>query len=65
VKLVALRNDASGPALRGTALARLGELGRARNCCAAARAFAPREAVARARCIVAQAEIALVSRDLT
>src|SRR5215470_13260866 len=32
---------------------------------AAARAFGPKEAVARARCIVAQAEIALVSRDLT
>src|SRR5262249_33027022 len=31
----------------------------------AARAFGPREAVARARCVVAEAEIALVSRDLT
>jgi hypothetical protein len=31
----------------------------------AARAFGPKEAVARARCVVAQAEIALVSRDLT
>src|SRR5262249_58916120 len=30
----------------------------------AARAFGPREAVARARCVVAEAEIALVSRDL-
>jgi hypothetical protein len=66
LKLVALRNDASGLALRGIALAQLGELARARELLsAAARAFGPREAVARARCIVAEAEIALVSRDLT
>src|ERR1700736_4963924 len=31
----------------------------------AARAFGPKEAVARARCVVAEAEIALVSRDLS
>src|SRR5260221_10831397 len=30
----------------------------------AARAFGPKEPVARARCVVAEAEIALVSRDL-
>ncbi len=66
LKLVALRNDASGLALRGIAVAQLGERGRARELLrAAARAFGPREAVARARCIVAEAEIALVSRDLT
>jgi hypothetical protein len=66
LKLVALRNDASGLALRGIALAQLGELPRARELLrAAARAFAPREVVARARCIVAEAEIALVSRDLS
>ncbi len=66
LKLVALRNDASGLALRGIALAQLGEHPRARELLrAAARAFGPREAVARARCIVAEAEIALVSRDLS
>jgi tetratricopeptide (TPR) repeat protein len=66
LKLVALRNDASGLALRGIALAQLGEHPRARELLrAAARAFGPREAMARARCIVAEAEIALVSRDLS
>ncbi len=65
LKLVALRNDASGLALRGIALAQLGEHARARELLrSAARAFGRREAVARARCIVAEAEIALVSRDL-
>jgi DNA-binding transcriptional ArsR family regulator len=66
LKLVALRNDASGLALRGIALAQLGEHARARELLrSAANAFSPREAVARARCILAEAEIALVSRDLT
>jgi hypothetical protein len=66
LKLVALRNDASGLALRGIALAQLGEHPRARELLrAAAKAFGPREAMARARCVVAEAEIALVSRDLT
>lgn len=65
LKLVALRNDASGLALRGIAMAQLGEHSRARELLrSAARAFGPREAVARARCVVAEAEIALVSRDL-
>jgi len=65
LKLVALRNDASGLALRGIAMAQLGEHARARELLrSATRAFSPREAVARARCIVAEAEIALVSRDL-
>jgi hypothetical protein len=62
---VALRDDAPALALRGLAMAQLGDLDRAkvllRN---AARAFGPKEAVARARCVVAEAEIALVSRDL-
>ncbi|HKO73033.1 MAG TPA: helix-turn-helix domain-containing protein [Bradyrhizobium sp.] len=62
---VALRDDAPALALRGIAMAQLGDLVRAkallRN---AARAFSPKEAVARARCIVAEAEIAFVSRDL-
>src|SRR5215469_39571 len=62
---IALRDDASALALRGIAMAQLGDLVRAkillRN---AARAFGPREAVARARCVVAGAEIALALRDL-
>jgi hypothetical protein len=62
---VALRDDAPALALRGIAMAQLGDLVRAkallRN---ATRAFGAKEAVARARCVVAEAEIALVSRDL-
>src|SRR6187551_3598290 len=62
---VALRDDAPALALRGIAMAQLGDLVRAKALLrSAARAFGPREAVARARCIVAEAEIALVSRDL-
>jgi hypothetical protein len=62
---VALRDDAPALALRGIAMARLGDLPRAKALLqSAARAFGPREAVARARCVVAQAEIALASRDL-
>lgn len=62
---VALRNDAPALALRGIAMAQLGDLARAKLLLRkAARAFSPRETVARARCIVAEAEIALVSRDL-
>jgi hypothetical protein len=65
LKLVSLRNDAAGLALRGIAMAQLGELPRARELLRrAARAFGSREAVARARCVVAEAEIALASRDL-
>ncbi|WP_456617848.1 helix-turn-helix domain-containing protein [Bradyrhizobium sp. P5_C12] len=62
---VALRNDAPSLALRGIAMAQLGDLAKAKSLLrSAARAFGPREAVARARCVVAEAEIALVSRDL-
>ncbi|MDO9127658.1 MAG: helix-turn-helix domain-containing protein [Parvibaculum sp.] len=62
---VALRDDAPALALRGIAMAQLGELARAKVLLrSAARAFGPKEAVARARCVVAEAEIALVSRDL-
>jgi hypothetical protein len=65
LKRVALRDDAPALALRGIAMARLGDFVRAKILLkSAARAFSPREAVARARCIVAEAEIALVSRDL-
>ena len=62
---VALRDDAPALALRGIAMAQLGDLDRAKVLLrSAARAFGPKEAVARARCVVAEAEIALVSRDL-
>jgi tetratricopeptide (TPR) repeat protein len=62
---VALRDDAPALALRGIAMAQLGDLVRAKALVrSAARAFGPKEAVARARCVVAEAEIALVSRDL-
>jgi hypothetical protein len=62
---IALRDDAPALALRGIAMAQLGDLDRAKLLLRkAARAFGPREAVARARCVVAEAEIAFVSRDL-
>ncbi|WP_439498514.1 helix-turn-helix domain-containing protein [Bosea sp. (in: a-proteobacteria)] len=62
---VALREDPPALALRGIAMARLGDLARAKTLLQrAARAFGPKEAAARARCVVAEAEIALVSRDL-
>ncbi|TES82386.1 helix-turn-helix domain-containing protein [Burkholderia cepacia] len=62
---VALRDDAPALALRGIAMAQLGDFERARALVrGAARAFGTREAVARARCVVAEAEIALASRDL-
>jgi hypothetical protein len=62
---VALRDDASALALRGIAMAQLGDLVRAKALLRrAARAFGPAAVVARARCAVAEAEIALVSRDL-
>ncbi|OEO30548.1 DNA-binding protein [Devosia insulae DS-56] len=66
LKRVALRDDAPALALRGIAMAQLGDLERAKALLkAAGRAFHVREAVARARCVVAEAEIALVSRDLS
>ncbi|HEY2758423.1 MAG TPA: helix-turn-helix domain-containing protein [Pseudolabrys sp.] len=65
LKRVALHEDAPALALRGIAMAQLGDLVRAKALLrSAARAFSPKEAVARARCVVAEAEIALVSRDL-
>src|SRR5215813_3389124 len=65
LKRVALREDAHALALRGIAMAQLGDLARAKALLRrAARAFGPDDAVARARCAVAEAEIALVSRDL-
>jgi hypothetical protein len=65
LKRVALRDDAPALALRGIAMAQLGDFVRAKALLRrAARAFGPKEAVARARCVVAEAEVALVSRDL-
>lgn len=65
LKRVALRDDAPALALRGIAMAQLGDFARAKELLRrAARAFSPKEAGARARCIVAEAEIALASRDL-
>ena len=65
LKRIALREDAAALALRGIAMAQLGDLVRAKALLkSAARAFGAKEAVARARCIVAEAEIAFVSRDL-
>ncbi|MDB6103367.1 MAG: Malic enzyme [Gammaproteobacteria bacterium] len=65
LKRVALRDDPPGLALRGIAMAQLGDLVRAKALLrSAARGFGSKEAVARARCVVAEAEIALVSRDL-
>ncbi|MBV8897027.1 MAG: helix-turn-helix domain-containing protein [Acidobacteriaceae bacterium] len=65
LKRVALRDDAPALALRGIAMAQLGEYVRAKELLRkATRAFGLKESVARARCIVAEAEIALASRDL-
>jgi len=63
---VALRDDPPALALRGIAMAQLGDLVRAKTLLrSAARAFGSKEAVSRARCVVAEAEIALASRDLS
>jgi DNA-binding transcriptional ArsR family regulator len=65
LKRVALRDDPPALALRGIAMAQLGDLPRAKTLLrGAARAFGAKEAVARARCIVAEAEVALAARDL-
>jgi len=66
LKRIALRDDAPALALRGIAMAQLGEFVRAKELLRSARrAFTSKEEVARARCIVAEAEIALASRDLS
>ena len=65
LKHVALRADPPALALRGIAMAQLGELSAARELLRrAASAFGAAEPVARARCVVAQAEVALSLRDL-
>lgn len=62
---VALREDPPALALRGIAMAQLGQLDTARDLLRRARrAFGPHEAVARARCVVAEAEVALAMREL-
>jgi tetratricopeptide (TPR) repeat protein len=66
LKRVALREDPTALALRGIAMAQLGELQRAKQLLrSAARAFGPEEQTSRARCLVAEAEVALVSRDIS
>jgi hypothetical protein len=65
LKRVALRDDPPALALRGIAMAQLGEYPRARELLRrAARGFGPHEELARARCVVAEAEVALAMRDL-
>lgn len=65
LKRVALREDAPALAMRGIAMAQLGEYPRARDLLRqAARAFGPNEALAQARCVVAEAEVALAMREL-
>jgi tetratricopeptide (TPR) repeat protein len=65
LKRISLREDPPALALRGIAMAQLGEYRRARELLRlAARAFGSREDLARARCVVAEAEVALATRDL-
>lgn len=65
LKHVALRDDPPALALRGIAMAQLGEHARARELLRrAGRAFGPREELAKARCVLAEAEVALAMRDL-
>jgi DNA-binding transcriptional ArsR family regulator len=65
LKRVALRDDPAALALRGIAMAQLGDLARARDLLRrATRAFGPRETMERARCLTAEAEVALAARDL-
>src|SRR5262245_31959589 len=66
LKQVALRSDPPALALRGIAMAQLGELSQAKALLQrAAREFGAAEPVARARCVVARAEVALALRDLS
>ena len=65
LKRVGLRDDPPALALRGIAMAQLGELPRARDLLRrAARGFGAHEELSRARCVVAEAEVALAMRDL-
>ena len=66
LKRVSLRDDPPALALRGIAMAQLGEHPRARELLKrAARGFGAHEALYRARCVVAEAEVALAMRDLS
>ena len=66
LKRVALRDDPPALALRGIAMAQLGDYERARKLLRrAARGFGARERLAQARCQVAEAEVALAARDLS
>jgi hypothetical protein len=65
LKRISLREDPPALALRGIAMAQLGEHRRARELLRlAARGFGPHEELARARCVVAEAEVALAMREL-
>jgi hypothetical protein len=64
LKRVALREDPPALARRGIAMAQLGDHPRARELLRrAGRGFGSHEALSRARCVVAEAEIALAMRD--
>src|ERR1700757_1003279 len=64
LKRIALRDDPPALALRGIAMAQLGDYVRSRELLRrAARAFGSHEELAQARCIVAEAEVALAMRD--
>ncbi|HKP59612.1 MAG TPA: helix-turn-helix domain-containing protein, partial [Polyangiales bacterium] len=65
LKLIALHEDAPALALRGVAMAQLGEFARAQALLRSAeRAFGSAQPLARARCILAQTEVSLAVRDL-
>jgi tetratricopeptide (TPR) repeat protein len=65
LKWIALRDDAPALALRGIAMAQLGELAKAKALLRrAARSFGPRARAERARCVTAEAEVAFASREL-
>jgi tetratricopeptide (TPR) repeat protein len=66
LKRVALRDDPPALALRGIAMAQLGDHPLARALLRrAARDFGAHEELSRARCVVAEAEVALAMRDLS
>jgi hypothetical protein len=65
LKWIALGHDTPALALRGVAMAQLGELAKTKVLSwRAVRSFAPRERVDRARCVTAEADVALAARDL-
>jgi Winged helix-turn helix len=66
LKRIALREDAPALALRGTAMAQLGDFASARALLRrAASRYGRLEGTSRARCLLAEAEVALASRDLS